>query len=99
MERRNNNDNSNYCRKPSQAKAYAEAFSIKNRTKTYIELEPCSTFKSGAYLTWGIGHLIQLKKPQEYKNQTNTWDLKTYRLSQNDLNLKWIQRRKHNSTL
>lgn len=61
--------------KPSQAKAYAEAFSIKNRTKTYIELEPCSTFKSGAYLTWGIGHLIQLKKPQEYKNPTNTWDL------------------------
>ena len=61
--------------KPSQAKAYAEAFSIKNRTKTYIELEPCSTFKSGAYLTWGIGHLIQLKKPQEYQNPTNTWDL------------------------
>ena len=61
--------------KPSQAKAYAEAFSIKNRTKSYIELDRCSTFPAGAFLTWGIGHLIQLKYPKEYKQPINTWDL------------------------
>lgn len=31
--------------KPSQARAYAEAFKIKHKEKTFIELAPCSTFK------------------------------------------------------
>lgn len=61
--------------KPSQAKAYAEAFTIKNKTKTYIELEACDTFKQGAYLTWGIGHLIELKLPQDMSSAVNTWNL------------------------
>lgn len=61
--------------KPSQARAYAEAFNVKNKSKTHIELEPCSTFKNGALITWAIGHLITLKKPQETKEQVNTWDL------------------------
>lgn len=61
--------------KPSQAKAYAEAFSVKNRTKTYIELDSCDTFKNGAYLTWGIGHLIELKLPQDMSSEVNTWHL------------------------
>lgn len=30
--------------KPSQAKAYSEAYSVKNRNSTSIELNPCSTF-------------------------------------------------------
>lgn len=61
--------------KPSQAKAYAEAFKVKSKTKTYIELEPCTTFQDGAFITWGIGHLVELKKPQETSGQVNTWDL------------------------
>ena len=43
--------------KPSQARAYAEAFKIKHKEKTFIELEPCSTFPDGAIISWGIGHL------------------------------------------
>ncbi|WP_339258425.1 hypothetical protein [Lysinibacillus sp. FSL K6-3209] len=31
--------------KPSQARAYAEAFKIKHKEKTFIELAPCSTFQ------------------------------------------------------
>lgn len=62
--------------KPSQAKAYAEAFNVKNKTKTHIEIEPCATFKSGALITWGIGHLVELKLPQETQDAINTWDLK-----------------------
>ena len=62
--------------KPSQAKSYAEAFDVKDKSKTYIELQPCATFKRGAFITWGIGHLIELKMPQETQSEVNTWDLK-----------------------
>lgn len=62
--------------KPSQAKAYAEAFKVKNKSKTHIELEPCTIFKDGATITWGIGHLVELKMPNETKAEVNTWDLK-----------------------
>ncbi|WP_245541927.1 toprim domain-containing protein [Salinicoccus albus] len=62
--------------KPSQAKTYAEAFSVKHKSKTHIEIESCATFKSGAFITWGIGHLVELKLPQETQPAVNTWDLK-----------------------
>lgn len=61
--------------KPSQAKAYSEAYSIKNRTGTSIELNPCSTFPNGATITWGIGHLVELKQPKEYKEEWGKWSL------------------------
>ena len=61
--------------KPSQAKAYAAAYSVKKRDKTSIELHPCNTFPSGAIITWGIGHLVELKQPQEYKEEWGTWSL------------------------
>jgi len=61
--------------KPSQARAYSEAFSVKISTKTYIELNPCSTFPSGAIITWGIGHLVELKEPKEYKKEWGSWNL------------------------
>ncbi|MCM3169507.1 type IA DNA topoisomerase [Peribacillus frigoritolerans] len=61
--------------KPSQARAYSEAFSVKKRDKTSIELNPCSTFPSGAIITWGIGHLVELKEPKEYKTEWGSWNL------------------------
>ncbi len=61
--------------KPSQARAYSEAFSVKKRYKTSIELNPCSTFPSGAIITWGIGHLVELKEPKEYKTEWGSWNL------------------------
>ncbi|QNK88102.1 DNA topoisomerase III [Sporosarcina sp. resist] len=63
--------------KPSQAKAYSEAFSVKKRDRTSIELNPCSTFPSGAIITWGIGHLVELKEPKEYKKEWASWNLAT----------------------
>lgn len=63
--------------KPSQAKAYSEAFSVKRRTRTYIELNACNTFPSGAIITWGIGHLVELKEPKEYKEEWGSWKLAT----------------------
>lgn len=61
--------------KPAQARAYADAFSIKSRNKTSIELNPCSIFPSGAIITWAIGHLVELKEPSEYKEEWKTWSL------------------------
>jgi len=66
-----------FAEKPSQAKAYSEAFSIKKRDRTFIELNPCSTFPSGAIITWGIGHLVELKEPKEYKKEWSSWSLAT----------------------
>lgn len=64
-----------FAEKPSQARAYADAYNIKNKTKSYIELHPCSTFPNGAVITWGIGHLIELKSPVEYDEKYKNWDL------------------------
>lgn len=61
--------------KPSQAIAYAEAFKVKAKTKTYIEIDKCSIFPDGAIITWGIGHLVELKMPGEYKKEWEKWNL------------------------
>lgn len=61
--------------KPSQAKAYAEAFEIAKKDKNSITLKPCSTFQDGAVITWGIGHLVSLKMPNEYKEEWGKWNL------------------------
>ena len=61
--------------KPSQAKAYAEAFTIQGKTKTYIQLKPDETFPEGATITWGVGHLVELKEPHDYKPEWKRWKL------------------------
>lgn len=61
--------------KPSQAKSYAEAFSVEKRDRTHIVLKACSTFPKGAVITWGIGHLVGLKMPNEYKEEWGKWNL------------------------
>ena len=61
--------------KPSQAKAYAEAFTVKSRHKTHIELAQSQLFPQGATITWGIGHLVELKEPKEYDARWTRWSL------------------------
>ncbi|KXH78330.1 type IA DNA topoisomerase [Sporosarcina sp. HYO08] len=61
--------------KPSQAKAYAEAFTVKSRQKTHIELAQSQLFPNGAIITWGIGHLVELKEPKAYDARWNRWTL------------------------
>lgn len=60
--------------KPSQAKAYADAFSVK-RHEGYIEILPSPIFPEGAFITWGIGHLVELKEPKAYDPKWNRWSL------------------------
>lgn len=62
--------------KPSQATAYASAFHS-TREDGYYEVFPNSVFPNGAKITWGIGHLVELKEPHEYDERYKNWDLKT----------------------
>lgn len=64
-----------FAEKPSQAKAYAEAFTVKSRHKTHIELAQSKLFPQGAIITWGIGHLVELKEPKAYDARWNRWTL------------------------
>ncbi len=61
--------------KPSQAKAYAAAFTTQEKSKTYIRLKPDATFPNGATITWGVGHLVELKEPHDYKPEWKKWKL------------------------
>lgn len=61
--------------KPSQAKAYAEAFRVAKKTKHFIELAPDDIFPQGACITWSIGHLVELKAPAEYDSAWKRWKL------------------------
>ncbi|MDQ0300002.1 DNA topoisomerase-3 [Salibacterium salarium] len=63
--------------KPSQAKAYAAAFPKGNKKEGYMTIPACSTFPTGAILTWGIGHLVELKTPAEYSTSWKRWNLNT----------------------
>jgi len=60
--------------KPSQAKAYADAFTAR-KYEGYMEISPCPTFPEGAYLTWGVGHLVELKEPHTYNPAWKRWTL------------------------
>ncbi|WP_342507809.1 toprim domain-containing protein [Sporosarcina sp. FSL K6-2383] len=61
--------------KPSQAKAYADAFTVTSRQKTHIELAQSQLFPHGAIITWGIGHLVELKEPKAYDKKWTRWTL------------------------
>ncbi len=60
--------------KPSQGKAYADAFSVK-RHEGYLEIHPTDIFPKGAYITWGVGHLVELKEPKAYDPKWAKWSL------------------------
>lgn len=64
-----------FAEKPSQALAYGNAFKIKEKTKTHIVLDKCSTFSDGAIITWGIGHLVELQTPEEYDEKYKKWSI------------------------
>lgn len=60
--------------KPSQAKAYADAFSVRKQ-EGFMEIHPCPIFPEGAYITWGVGHLVELKEPHTYNPAWKRWTL------------------------
>src|SRR5699024_901151 len=81
-----------FAEKPSQARAYSEAFRVKKKHKTHIELNPCDIFSEGAIITWGYGHLVALKMPQEYKEEWGKWNLSNLPIIPNDFQFKITNR-------
>lgn len=63
--------------KPKQAQAYAEALGSFERKKGYMEIGKSSIFPNGALLSWGIGHLVTLAEPSEYKTEWGGWGEET----------------------
>ncbi|MEB7040102.1 type IA DNA topoisomerase [Staphylococcus gallinarum] len=63
-----------FAEKPSQARDYANALGIKKKHKEYIEIQD-SDIISNAIVTWGYGHLVELKLPNDYKEPINNWDI------------------------
>lgn len=61
--------------KPDQARHYADAFQTSFKKDGYIEVTDSRFFQGTAYVTWGIGHLVELKEPHEYKSEWKKWDL------------------------
>ncbi|WP_108307148.1 type IA DNA topoisomerase [Metalysinibacillus jejuensis] len=62
--------------KPSQARAYADAFTVKKKEKNYIELAKSKMFPQGAFITWAVGHLVELVEPKAYDKKWDRWSLK-----------------------
>ncbi|MDE4085516.1 DNA topoisomerase III [Planococcus maritimus] len=60
--------------KPSQAKAYGDAFKTVKR-EGYMEVAANPIFPEGAFITWGIGHLVELKEPKAYDPKWGKWSL------------------------
>lgn len=61
--------------KPSQARDYAKAYEIDEKSKHYIKIKPNDTFREGATITWAVGHLLELYKPQDYDEKYKKWSL------------------------
>ena len=62
--------------KPSQAKDYAAAFQKAVRKDGYFEINDREYFgDETVYLTWGIGHLVELVAPEIYKKEWGKWNL------------------------
>lgn len=60
--------------KPDAAKKMASAFSYKAKDG-YYEVQKCSTFPDGAYITFAIGHLVELLMPEDYDPKYKKWRL------------------------
>lgn len=62
--------------KPDQAAKLAAPFSFTKKTG-YFEVKPNTYFPDGALITWAIGHLCELKAPEEYNPTWKKWTLET----------------------
>jgi DNA topoisomerase III len=62
--------------KPDQGAALAKPFPHK-KGQGFIEVLPNQLFPQGAYITWAIGHLLQLQSPEKYNSSWKKWSIDT----------------------
>ncbi|TFJ93105.1 type IA DNA topoisomerase [Lentibacillus salicampi] len=61
--------------KPSQATHYAGAFQHVSQKDGYMEVNDDRFFQSKTYITWGVGHLVELVSPDAYSDSWKQWRL------------------------
>ncbi|MDV2685046.1 DNA topoisomerase III [Alkalihalophilus lindianensis] len=62
--------------KPDQGAKLAAPFPSKKQQGS-IEIKPCATFPRGAFVTWAVGHLCELRPPEHYHQKWKAWKLDT----------------------
>lgn len=62
--------------KPDQATKLAAPYTFIKKTG-YYEVKPNSDFPRGALITWAVGHLCELKSPEEYSPNWKKWSIDT----------------------
>lgn len=60
--------------KPDQARKLAAPFPY-TKGKGFLLINTCKEFPNGAKVTWAIGHLVELKNPDEYNEAWKKWSL------------------------
>lgn len=60
--------------KPDQARKLAAPFPH-SKGKGFLLIDPCKEFPTGAKVTWAIGHLVELKNPDEYNEAWKKWSM------------------------
>ena len=60
--------------KPSQALAYAQAFSKSSKEVGFFKVED-PILKDETFITFGFGHLVELAPPGDYKEEWKKWNL------------------------
>jgi len=61
--------------KPSQATHYAEVFQHVSKKDGYMEVNDNRFFRGKTYITWGVGHLVELVPPESYSESWKQWQL------------------------
>lgn len=62
--------------KPSQALAYASAFSSYTKEDGFFRVKD-TIFQDETFITFGFGHLVELDSPDKYKEEWKKWSLET----------------------
>ncbi|MEC0238195.1 DNA topoisomerase 3 [Paenibacillus kribbensis] len=62
--------------KPDQARKLAAPFTH-SKGKGFLHISSCNEFPDGAKVTWAIGHLVELKAPDEYNAAWKKWDIES----------------------
>lgn len=75
------------CEKPSQAMDLSAVFKNKSKKNGYIEISDERLNLSG-YLTWAVGHLVELKEPHEYDEKYKNFNSYPILLEREDFKFK-----------
>lgn len=75
------------CEKPSQAMDLSKVFKNKTKKNGYIEISD-NDLNINGYLTWAVGHLVELREPHEYDEKYKNFGTYPILLSRDDFKFK-----------